>query len=300
MIIKTMVRLNKISEDIRNYGTSANLFDVATRDRPSVKRVLFPLTSLYEDHENEEEQRKLPFPLIHPNSQLLNVWNPIYVLLMIYTATVMPYRVTFQDVSSEAWQIFDYTIDALFWIDLLVNMFSAFYNEEGVLVKTRKEVVLSYLKSWFIVDFLSCLPFEQILSSQFEVSTEASSIRLVKLTRLPRMYRLIKITRVVKLFKFFDKSSILDFLQFNTGILRLISLFFTVVLIVHLMGCFWFYLAKLQDFADDTWVARSDMKNASSLSLYIASIYYSFTALTTVGYGDITARTNGNPGNNLF
>jgi hypothetical protein len=49
MIIKTMVRLNKISEDIRNYGTSANLFDVATRDRPSVKRVLFPLTSLYEE-----------------------------------------------------------------------------------------------------------------------------------------------------------------------------------------------------------------------------------------------------------
>lgn len=55
MIIKTMVRLNKISEDIRNYGTSANLFDVATRDRPSVKKVLFPLTSLYEEQENEEE-----------------------------------------------------------------------------------------------------------------------------------------------------------------------------------------------------------------------------------------------------
>lgn len=34
------------------------------------------------------------------------------------------------------------------------------------------------------------------------------------------------------------------------------------------------------------------MQNEDSYSLYIASIYYSFTALTTVGYGDITAGTN--------
>lgn len=58
------------------------------------------------------------------------------------------------------------------------------------------------------------------------------------------------------------------------------------------MGCFWFYLAKLNDFDEETWVARNNMKNESQYSLYIASIYYSFTALTTVGYGDITARTN--------
>jgi hypothetical protein len=65
------------------------------------------------------------------------------------------------------------------------------------------------------------------------------------------------------------------------------------------MGCFWYYLAKLQDFEPDTWVARTDMIESTNLSLYIASIYYSFTALTTVGYGDITARTNSNNYNHI-
>lgn len=150
MIIKTMIRLNKISEDIRNFGTSANLFDVATRDRPSVKKVLFPLTSLYDEQENEQEKKKLPFPLIHPNSMINTIWNPIYTLIMIYTATVMPVRISFQDENSNEYNILDFVIDSLFWCDLVVNMFSAFYNEEGVLVKTRKEVFY-YLKVYYFL-----------------------------------------------------------------------------------------------------------------------------------------------------
>jgi hypothetical protein len=102
----------------------------------------------------------LPFPLIHPNSKLNNIWNPIYISIMIYTATVMPYRVAFQDDINEGWRIFDIIIDTLFWIDLVVNMLSASYNDEGILLKTRKTVIMSYLKTWFLVDFLSCLPFE--------------------------------------------------------------------------------------------------------------------------------------------
>lgn len=66
----------------------------------------------------------------------------------------------------------------------------------------------------------------------------------------------------------------------------------TVLLIVHLMGCFWFYIAKLSNFNEDTWVARNELENSSDAQLYIASIYYTFTALTTVGYGDITAKSN--------
>jgi hypothetical protein len=73
--------------------------------------------------------------------------------------------------------------------------------------------------------------------------------------------------------------------------LRLITLFLSVLILVHLMGCLWFYIAKFQGFEPDTWVARIGMENSSNFSLYIASIYYSITVLATVGYGDITPRT---------
>ena len=96
---------------------------------------------------------------------------------------------------------------------------------------------------------------------------------------------------MAKVVKSFDKSGLFDYLSFNTGIVKLINLFLTVLLIVHIMGCFWYYIAKLYDFSEETWVYRANLVDATDVEKYVASIYYSFTALTTVGYGDITART---------
>ncbi len=39
----TIYRLNKVIEDIKNYGTSPSLFDPAIKNRTVVKKTLFPL-----------------------------------------------------------------------------------------------------------------------------------------------------------------------------------------------------------------------------------------------------------------
>ncbi len=48
---------------------------------------------------------------------------------MFYTATVMPYNITFMDDLSEGWQYIDLVVDILFWIDLAINFISAYYDE---------------------------------------------------------------------------------------------------------------------------------------------------------------------------
>jgi hyperpolarization activated cyclic nucleotide-gated potassium channel 1 len=91
---------------------------------------------------------------------------------MAYTAIILPFRsiifhklVSFY-VSSEAsyWAIVDTVIDVLFWIDLLVSMCSAYYDEEGKLVKSRKIVIVKYIKGWFLLDLFSCLPISYIIN----------------------------------------------------------------------------------------------------------------------------------------
>ena len=76
------------------------------------------------------------------------------------------------------------------------------------------------------------------------------------MARLPRLYKLVRVTRVVKLIKYFGKNDILDFLEFNSGVNRLLTLFVTVMIVVHLMGCLWHYLAKFDDYDNDSWVSR--------------------------------------------
>jgi hypothetical protein len=95
------------------------------------------------------------------------------------------------------------------------------------------------------------------------------------------------------LLRFLQKESFLsEVLQFNTGVMRLVNLLFAVSLLIHIMGCLWFYEAKLDNFGPDTWVFRMQMLDSSNLSLYLVSIYYALTTLATVGYGDVTAKTN--------
>jgi hyperpolarization activated cyclic nucleotide-gated potassium channel 1 len=57
------------------------------------------------------------------------------------------------------------------------------------------------------------------------------------------------------------------------------------------MGCFWFMSARIDDFSPDCWVVRRGITNASILDQYLNSVYWAFTTVTTVGYGDISAYT---------
>ena len=50
-------------------------------------------------------------------------------------------------------------------------------------------------------------------------------------------------------------------------------------------------MARLNDFSPDTWVVRYGYQDASDIRLYIAALYFTFTTITTVGFGDISGGT---------
>lgn len=180
-ILRIVFTLNKISEEIIVYGTSSNLFDLSIRDRQALKRYLFPL--LYQE-QDDLFQDLVEFPLIHPNSLVKTVWNPILFFLMVYTATLLPYRMAFEpDLMTPGWFIFDIIIDVLFWLDFIINCISAYFDDEGKLIKTRKEVIVNYLRTWFFVDLVACLPMEQIFIGIF--GSEGESDKVISLPPLP-------------------------------------------------------------------------------------------------------------------
>ena len=85
-----------------------------------------------------------------------------------------------------------------------------------------------------------------------------------------------------------------------SGFIRLISFTFTVVTFVHIVGCLWLFIAKLDEFNPDTWVVKQDLQDQDNFTIYMACIYWAFTTLLTVGYGDISAYTNGKYGSALL
>jgi hyperpolarization activated cyclic nucleotide-gated potassium channel 1 len=57
------------------------------------------------------------------------------------------------------------------------------------------------------------------------------------------------------------------------------------------MGCIWFLTARIDGFSPDCWVVRRGIMDSEVGIQYLNSIYWAFTTVTTVGYGDISATT---------
>lgn len=192
---------------------------------------------------NDEIQlvEKKPMCVIMPESKLKTAWNIVITVLLLYTATFVPYKTAFLDDTSFPMIIFESFIDFLFITDIFVNFCSAYESKKGIEV-SRKKILCEYFKTWFFLDLIGCVPV------QLMELDNGGSAKLLRLARLPRLYRLIRILRLFKMFKLlkYNKTfkKMFDAIKMNSGIMRMISVSVTVVLLVHLCGCAWFLSAK--------------------------------------------------------
>ena len=69
---------------------------------------------------------------------------------------------------------------------------------------------------------------------------------------------------------------------------------FMFALIAHVIACFWIIAAGLGDF-DKSWIAlqygTANFDEIDRSDLYLTSFYFTITTITTVGYGDFSAKT---------
>jgi hypothetical protein len=94
--------------------------------------------------------------MIHPDGKFAMMWNIVLVFLLLYTATIMPYRMAFAEPEMfDIWWYLEIVVDIGFFTDLCVNLFSAYYNAENQLVTNRQSIFFNYLRSWMLLDILA-------------------------------------------------------------------------------------------------------------------------------------------------
>ena len=241
-----------------------------------------------------DEITLLPFYIIHPKSSMKRYWTGLMIFVLLYTATIMPYRITFTDsVVYDGWWYMDNALNILFFTDFLFSCLTAFYDKNNKLVYNWESIMVNYLKGWMLIDFFGFFPFDEVLISQGSTKHYNNLIRLL---RLPRLYRLLKVSRIMKFFKTSTANSkagtFFESFRMKESTLKLLTFFATVFICSHLMTCLFYFAAKFNDFSPATWIARYNYIDYSLGEQYIASMYWSYTTLCTVGYGDITPGTN--------
>jgi hypothetical protein len=72
-----------------------------------------------------KEEEKKCFCVILPTNKFIQVWHFIVSILLCFTAIYVPFKVSFIDESSPVQQFFDFLVDGLFALDIIITFFTA-------------------------------------------------------------------------------------------------------------------------------------------------------------------------------
>ena len=219
--------------------------------------------------------------VVHPHSPVYEAWW-ITVLVLIYvTCFLMPFQLAFTGYGTavDGWSIAMWTLDAIYFVNMGVTFFVAYYKGAGstVLVVNKRKIAKQYLKSWFWIDLLSVFPWDALSRA---VELDPTFYNIASLSRLLRMYH------IATLFRWMEEN--LVFSYFGVVMAKLLNL---LILTAHVTGCGFFWIARVEKFESDTWVAQDGLVGASTWTQYVSSLYWAVMTLSTVGYGDISPGT---------
>jgi hyperpolarization activated cyclic nucleotide-gated potassium channel 2 len=250
------------------------------------KEDYFPVSA-----DEEGESKKVSILIIKPESLFKLGWDLLMMLIILYQALMVPFILAFNDAHAYYPEV-DFGIYIVFFMDILIGFNTAYYLK-GALILDRKLIAKNYIRFWFWIDLCATFPYNWIgLNGVFQSDDKTSSysapqiIRLLKFFRVIRLVRLAKMKRImVEIEDYISSQAMASFLVF----IRLVVLAF---FIAHWTACIWAAVAFAGELDNPvTWITHAGLRNKGSFEIYLSALYWAFTTMTTVGYGDISAFT---------
>ncbi|XP_062988161.1 potassium voltage-gated channel subfamily H member 6 [Elgaria multicarinata webbii] len=250
---------------------------------------------------------KLQAPRIHRwtilhYSPFKAVWDWLILLLVIYTAVFTPYSAAFllneeheekrSDCSytCDPLYIIDLIVDIMFIVDIIINFRTTYVNINDEVVSHPAKIAIHYFKGWFLIDMVAAIPFDLLIfrSGSDETTT------LIGLLKTARLLRLVRVARKL------DRYS-----EYGAAVLFLLMC--TFALIAHWLACIWYAIGNverpymehkigwLDNLGDQIGKRYNDSDLSSGPSIkdkYVTALYFTFSSLTSVGFGNVSPNTN--------
>ncbi|XP_059615567.1 potassium voltage-gated channel subfamily H member 6 [Phlebotomus argentipes] len=297
------------SDRIKDNG-SANYFQGTRHTSPNMGEKVAQVLSLGADVLPEY---KLQSPRIHKwtilhYSPFKAVWDWIILILVVYTAIFTPYVAAFllsepdfnqrrnRKYADDPIVIIDLIVDVTFVIDILINFRTTFVNGQDEVVSHPGRIAVHYLSGWFLIDLVAAIPFDLLLvgSDTDELGLDKDeTTTLIGLLKTARLLRLVRVARKI------DRYS-------EYGAAVLVLLMATFALIAHWLACIWYAIGNaerpilkakigwLDSLASDSqeYYFPNGTGGPSIKSRYVTALYFTFTSLTSVGFGNVAPNTD--------
>jgi len=219
--------------------------------------------------------------MIRQNNPYKQYFDALLLIVTLFAAIEVPLQLSLRYPVPHWIRIINIFYPIIFSADIIATFFTTI-TVDGQEVASRKAIALKYLRSWFVVDLVAAVPFELIFTGGWlsEASNAARSLRLFS-PRYIQILLQVRMLRAYHILPFLERVSRREF--FNPGVMRLAFTIFIVLVIAHWIACGALALRIPQDLSQPS---------ADNTTNYVRALYWTMTTITTIGYGDITPKTN--------
>nr|XP_020513061.1 potassium/sodium hyperpolarization-activated cyclic nucleotide-gated channel 4-like [Labrus bergylta] len=242
--------------------------------------------------EREQERVKSAgFWIIHPYSDFRFYWDLTMLLLMVGNLIIIPVGITFfKDEHTPPWIVFNVVSDTFFLMDLVLNFRTGIVKEDNTeIILDPQQIKVKYLRSWFVVDFISSIPVDYIfLIVETRIDSDfyktARALRIVRFTKILSLLRLLRLSRLIRYIHQWEEIFHMTY-DLASAMVRIVNLIGMMLLLCHWDGCLQFLVPMLQDFPADCWVSKNKMVNDTWGQQYSYALFKAMSHMLCIGYG---------------
>ena len=208
------------------------------------------------------------------------------IAAILYQAVTVPFYLAFETNDSLVTITLDLVCTSLYILDVFFTANTAFYKK-GMLVTSRRAILIRYSRSWLVIDVFSSFPYSWLFEDPLSPSSSSNFrtptlVKVVKISRLLRTIRLIRITKLRQYLSLLEqrvsnKISILLTVVYLCGVMTAVA---------HWAACGFSYMSQTTDGVNN-WISALHLTDSATLDKYVTALYWAITTLTTTGYGDI-------------
>ncbi|KAJ4938147.1 hypothetical protein JOQ06_002773 [Pogonophryne albipinna] len=290
--IKLEVTDQIIPEDDRLYQAGFMHRQFGAMLQPGVNK--FSLRMLGSERAVEHERERVKsagFWIIHPYSDFRFYWDLTMLLLMVGNLIIIPVGITFfKDEHTPPWIVFNVVSDTFFLMDLVLNFRTGIVKEDNTeIILDPQKIKIKYLKTWFVVDFISSIPVDYIfLIVETRIDSDfyktARALRIVRFTKILSLLRLLRLSRLIRYIHQWEEVFHMTY-DLASAMVRIMNLIGMMLLLCHWDGCLQFLVPMLQDFPHDCWVTRNKMVNDTWGQQYSYALFKAMSHMLCIGYG---------------
>ena len=191
---------------------------------------------------------------LDPRSNFVRTWDLITILALAFTAFVTPFEVSFFAAKIYSGPVnftLNRLVDAIFFFDIVVCFFLPYrapVKEGGMMVYDNRKVAIAYLKGWFFLDLITCIPFDVFfaaVASAGGLTVDASVYSYM------RMFRILKLVRIVRASRIIGRWQ--DHVAISFALLSLIKFSFLTIILAHWLACLWGFVGvKWEELPEST------------------------------------------------